>query len=482
MEMSVENLSKMMQSRYKHTSSFLSGIALMIVDSIVIMLCFGASFFIINFIDRGLINFKSFVTYWVYLPAFLAVFYVAKLYPGMMLSPADEVRRFAVAVSCCFIGIAISIEVETDDRGAIGVALLLAIPLASLTLPIGREIARKLFSKFLWWGVPAVVYCEDHQGQIIIDRLIKHPEYGYRPALIIQNTSMDNISEYRGIPVTMPSEQVHETIKKLGIKNAIVIESPSRPITGQPLGELIMNLFRYTIVIPNASMLTIAISVRDFGGILGFASTHNLTKPGNLFLKRLVDLTVLVISSPFVLFIVALTAILIKCTSKGPVFYGHKRIGKNGKSLKTWKFRTMVVDADKRLAEILESSPTARSEWAENQKLENDPRITPFGKFLRKTSMDELPQLWNILLGQMSFVGPRPVTEPDLEKYRGKANFILSVKPGLSGMWQISGRSDTGYEERIMLDSYYIQNWSIWLDSWIILRTVAVVIKGKGAY
>jgi lipopolysaccharide/colanic/teichoic acid biosynthesis glycosyltransferase len=96
--------------------------------------------------------------------------------------------------------------------------------------------------------------------------------------------------------------------------------------------------------------------------------------------------------------------------------------------------------------------------------------------------MDELPQLWNILNGQMSFVGPRPVTEIELEKYRSKANFILSVKPGLSGMWQISGRSDTGYEERIMLDSYYIQNWSIWLDSWIILRTVAVVIKGKGAY
>jgi lipopolysaccharide/colanic/teichoic acid biosynthesis glycosyltransferase len=142
----------------------------------------------------------------------------------------------------------------------------------------------------------------------------------------------------------------------------------------------------------------------------------------------------------------------------------------------------MAADADQQLQKLLASSPKARQEWEENRKLENDPRVTPLGKFLRKTSLDEVPQFWNILTGKMSFVGPRPVTQSELDKYGDKATYLLSVKPGLSGMWQISGRSDTGYEERVKLDSYYIQNWSVWLDIWIIIKTVGVVLNRKGAY
>jgi len=122
------------------------------------------------------------------------------------------------------------------------------------------------------------------------------------------------------------------------------------------------------------------------------------------------------------------------------------------------------------------------AEWEKDRKFTNDPRVTKIGKFLRKTSLDEFPQFFNVLTGEMSFIGPRPVTEEELEKYGEKANLILSVQPGLSGMWQISGRSDTGYEERITLDSYYIKNWSVWLDIWIIIKTVYVALKGKGAY
>lgn len=142
----------------------------------------------------------------------------------------------------------------------------------------------------------------------------------------------------------------------------------------------------------------------------------------------------------------------------------------------------MVVDADKQLEKILAESPEMRAEWEKDRKFTNDPRVTKVGKILRKTSLDEIPQFFNILIGEMSFVGPRPVTRPELAKYGSKADFILLAQPGLSGMWQISGRSDTGYEERITLDSYYIQNWSVWLDIWIIIKTVFVVLKGKGAY
>ena len=226
----------------------------------------------------------------------------------------------------------------------------------------------------------------------------------------------------------------------------------------------------------------VSLSVRNFGDIFGFSASNRLTRPINLFIKRCIDLGLLLLFSPVIIPLMVLIAILVKCTSKGKVFYGHKRIGKNGKQITTWKFRSMVMDADKRLKELLEKNPEMRREWEKHQKLENDPRITPIGKILRKTSLDELPQFFNILLGQMSFVGPRPVTAPEREKYGDTFKYIFSVTPGLSGMWQISGRSSTGYDDRIFLDTFYIQNWSIWLDIWIILQTCVVVITGKGAY
>ena len=142
----------------------------------------------------------------------------------------------------------------------------------------------------------------------------------------------------------------------------------------------------------------------------------------------------------------------------------------------------MYADSQERLRHILETDPKMAEEWERNRKFTDDPRVTKIGKFLRKTSLDEIPQIWNIIKGDMSFVGPRPVTNEELEKYSDAADYVLSVTPGLSGMWQTSGRSDTGYEERISLDSYYIQNWSIWLDIWIIVKTIWIVLVGKGAY
>ena len=245
----------------------------------------------------------------------------------------------------------------------------------------------------------------------------------------------------------------------------------------------IFNYYRYTIYVTQAkNTITTTLQLKDIGGILGFSSTHNLTRKINLVIKRLIDLSIIIISSPFTIPVMLILSIFVKLSSKGPVFYAHKRVGKNGKEIKCWKFRSMYKDSQKMLEEILSTNPEMKKEWEENRKFVNDPRVTKFGKFLRKTSLDELPQLFNILIGNMSFVGPRPVTKEELEKYGENANYILTVTPGLSGMWQISGRSDTGYEERINLDSYYIQNWSIWLDMWIIIKTVWVVLRGKGAY
>lgn len=473
------------KNRYKHTSSFVSGLLLLAIDLLTIMLCIGTSFFIINLINRSLINFRSFVTYWIYLPAFIAVFYAAKLYPGMVLSPAEEIRRFTVSSFFCFMGIAISIIFETDDRGMIAIAMICAIPFASVGLPIARQFGRLIFSKTDVWGVPAAIYVFDNKENIAVDRLIRHPELGYKPAVIINSTITNpGQSLYNDIPEFPPSEEIHGILKKLKVKVAIIIEKGADTLQeNHDLYSSIMRQYRYTVAVPyNQRIRSVYCSVRDINGIIGFSTTRHLTKPNELFLKRMTDIILLLIAAIPTLLVTTIIGFAIKISSPGPIFYGHKRVGKNGKEITVWKFRSMVTNSQEILEKILAEDPVRRVEWEKDRKFKDDPRITKIGKILRNTSLDELPQLWNILKGDMSFVGPRPVTASELEKYGDQASFILSVQPGLSGMWQISGRSDTAYEERINLDSYYIQNWSIWLDLWIITKTIWVVIRGKGAY
>lgn len=474
--MSEKDFLNYFNKKYWKTSSLTSGLILLASDCLMIMLSLGTSFFIVNLINREWITFRSFVNYWIYLPPTIAVFYAAGLYPGISLPPADEIKKLSICSFFVFMGIALSITVETvDDKLPLVAALILTVPVAVILLPSGREIARHIFSKSRWFGVPAVIFSSNNDSDVIVGRLLARPDLGYKPALVISK----NAKEYslcKTVPVCPLTAEIVETVKKTGIKVAVLTDWET------DLGSL-KSFFRYTITVPkNQDISNFTTDARDFGGILGFASTHNLTKRLSLFSKRALDLFMLVISCPLTIPLVLIISLLVKLTSPGPVFYGHKRIGKNGREFKCWKFRSMVTDADKQLEKILAENPQMRAEWEKDRKITNDPRVTKIGKFLRKTSLDEIPQFFNILTGEMSFIGPRPVTLPELTKYGDKTDFILSVKPGLSGMWQISGRSDTGYEERINLDSYYIQNWSFWLDMWIIIKTVYVVLKGKGAY
>jgi Undecaprenyl-phosphate galactose phosphotransferase WbaP len=237
------------------------------------------------------------------------------------------------------------------------------------------------------------------------------------------------------------------------------------------------------VLIPDFSRVSnIWMSVRDFDGVLGFATSHRLKMFWNLALKRFIDLTLVILGGLVILPFLLLIALLVKISSPGPALYGHKRLGLNGKHFKAYKFRSMVMDADKKLQALLDSDPKLKKEWEASHKLKNDPRITLIGKFLRRTSFDEFPQLINILKGEMSLVGPRPVTDPEIEKYGENAHRVLTVRPGLTGLWQVSGRSDTDYAERVSYDLYYLQNWSAWLDLWILYRTMGVMVKGRGAY
>ena len=197
--------------------------------------------------------------------------------------------------------------------------------------------------------------------------------------------------------------------------------------------------------------------------------------------KRMLDVGVSL--ATMLIFMPLLVAIGICIFFSGkPVFFGHERIGLNGKKFKCYKFRSMVPNAEEVLDELLLNDPIAREEWNREFKLKNDPRVTKIGCFIRKTSLDEIPQLWNVLKGEMSLVGPRPITEQELNKYRKSAKYYLRTKPGLTGVWQVSGRSDIEYEVRVGMDRWYANNWSVVSDLTILIKTVVVLIKRKGAY
>lgn len=172
-------------------------------------------------------------------------------------------------------------------------------------------------------------------------------------------------------------------------------------------------------------------------------------------------------------------AIWIYKDSPGPIIFKHMRVGKDGKIFPCYKFRSMCVDAKEKLEELLQNDPEARAEWERDFKLKHDPRITKSGAFLRRTSLDELPQIFNVLKGEMSLVGPRPIIKDEMERYGNHIDDYLMVKPGIAGIWQCSGRSDTTYQERVQMDSWYVRNWSVWLDIMILWKTLEAVFAKR---
>jgi Undecaprenyl-phosphate galactose phosphotransferase WbaP len=197
---------------------------------------------------------------------------------------------------------------------------------------------------------------------------------------------------------------------------------------------------------------------------------------------RVLDISLILLAAPYIILAFLFLAILIKLDSPGPVFYRQTRIGRFGRKFPVYKFRTMVQDADRVLQDYLDKSPELKAEWLATHKLKEDPRVTRLGARLRTWSLDELPQLWNIIIGDMSLVGPRPIVDAEVEKYGKCFELYIQVRPGLTGLWQVSGRNNTTYERRVELDEYYIRNRSLKLDLQILLKTALVVLKKDGAY
>jgi len=250
------------------------------------------------------------------------------------------------------------------------------------------------------------------------------------------------------------------------------------------LRYLALNKYRSVSVIPNIRGIPL------YGTDMSFLFSHemlllrvnnNLAKRSSRILKRIMDvlgsLGIIILLSPVLLYLYFSVK-----KNGGNAIYGHPRIGRNGKIFKCLKFRSMVVNSKEVLDELLRTDPEARAEWEKDFKLKNDPRITKIGAFIRKTSLDELPQLFNVLKGEMSLVGPRPIVADELERYQDDVEYYLMAKPGMTGLWQVSGRNDVDYNTRVYFDSWYVKNWSLWNDIAILFKTVNVVLKKDGAY
>ncbi|MBD3878134.1 MAG: undecaprenyl-phosphate galactose phosphotransferase WbaP [Quinella sp. 1Q5] len=229
-------------------------------------------------------------------------------------------------------------------------------------------------------------------------------------------------------------------------------------------------------------MSSVELSLLFSEKILMLNLRNNLSRPYNRIIKRIFDLTLTIVGGLMISPILLAIALAVAIDNRGHVIFAHRRVGAAGKKFPCYKFQTMIPDAEAKLKEYLAENPEARREWEETFKLTHDPRVTKLGNFLRRTSLDELPQLWNVIRGEMSLVGPRPIVQAEVVRYGKNIREYYMVLPGITGMWQVSGRSDTTYPERVAMDTWYVRNWSVWIDLMYLFKTVKAVFKGKGAY
>lgn len=472
-------------NKHKRLFKLLPTIVIFIIaDFLAVMTSFGAGFFLVNTYNLDIIDFKSFVNYWPYLPVFLVVFYIFRLYPGLSLAHAEELRRFTTSSLLTHAGIILSRMIigKQLKLDAYSVAFILSWLVSIIAFPLSRGVVRKIFQNAPWWGVPVVIFGAGQTGRLMVDRLRKKPWLGYRPVLLLDDDPSLG-SEYSGIPILNGIDLGPRVADECNIDTAIVaMPGINRRQLATIVAEYVRSFRYYTLIPDYIGVTNLWMSVRDFDGVLGLYTVQSLLLPLNHNVKRLIDVTICIVGGILILPLVGILALLIKLDSPGPVFYGHHRLGKEGKIFTAWKFRSMVSNSREVLEKLLDSDPAIRLEWEASHKLHDDPRITRMGRFLRRTSLDELPQIWNVLRGEMSLVGPRPIVEEEVAKYGHHYALFSSVKPGMSGLWQVSGRSETDYEERVALDILYIQSWSLWLDMYILFKTLGVVLGGKGAY
>ena len=286
-------------------------------------------------------------------------------------------------------------------------------------------------------------------------------------------------------PVLGKFNDARKIIRRLKVQT-VIIAAPG--ISKQHLQELINDIqskVKNISFIPDligTPMAGVDASILFSEKILMLNVRNNLARRYNRIFKRIFDLTLTLIGSILILPVLIGITLAVAYENRGRIIFAHKRVGMYGKKFFCYKFQTMIPDAEKKLQDYLKNNPAAQKEWNETFKLTNDPRVTRLGNFLRRTSLDELPQLWNVIRGEMSLVGPRPIVEEEISRYGANIREYYMVLPGITGMWQVSGRSDTTYPERVAMDTWYVRNWSVWIDIMYLFKTVKAVLTSRGAY
>lgn len=319
----------------------------------------------------------------------------------------------------------------------------------------------------------------NEEGQAIAQQFQSNPKAGVKVIGFVDNELKEDIEPHTEIPVV---GNVDSIVRAVDVNHVDEVIIASTALSRRQLLALVQVLHSANISARLSSglyeILTTGLEVHNAGNV-PLLSVNKLRLTGSdVFLKRVLDLAgaigALLVFMPFMVII----SILIKMDSPGPVFYRRRVVGVGGKEFDAFKFRTMCTDADAQLV----TNASLRQQFEQNYKLKDDPRVTNIGRFLRKTSLDELPQLINVALGQMSLVGPRMITSPERSYYGKWSMNLFTVKPGITGLWQVSGRSEVSYSERVRLDMQYIRNYSIWMDLYLLWLTIPAVLKRRGAY
>lgn len=350
-------------------------------------------------------------------------------------------------------------------------------------LPLNRFVARRLLSLGGVWARPAVIFGAGENARQAALALSSEPNMGYALKAFYVPPGMQ-----ADVPANVPQiawPALNEHYASLQDSHCVVaLEASQSDLRDQLVRQLTQHAVRHVAVIPAMRGVPLfGLETTQFFSheVLMLHVRNQLSKPGLRALKRVFDV---VVSGVLLLLLSPLFAYVAHRVSRdgGAPFFGHERVGQGGQKFKCYKFRSMVVNAKEILAHLLATDPVAREEWNKDFKLKKDPRVNAIGHFLRRTSLDELPQLWNVFVGDMSLVGPRPVVQDELARYGEDVSYYLMAKPGMTGLWQVSGRNDVDYDTRVYFDSWYVKNWSLWTDIAIMFKTVGVVFKRDGAY
>ena len=415
----------------------------------------------------------------------LLVYALRKLYPAVGISPVAELRLLATSTTAVVLSLAALTFFARNSQDYSRLHLGLTWLFSLTGVPLGRAATRSLCLRARCWGEPVVVIGDGPQAADLCRVLREHPRLGFSPALRLSTRpNVDGGSA--SLPVIHLDDEWHRRniARQTGIHTAIFVLAE---IPGDVMEGLVRERnggFRRLILVPElAPVPPFGVAPIHLNGVLGLEMQDSLLNKGEQFLKRVLDLVGAVVGILVLSPVLGLIAVLIKLDSPGGVFYRQMRVGRDGKLFPMLKFRTMHRNADQVLTRHLADDPALRVEWDKFQKLRHDPRITRIGGFLRKYSLDELPQLWNVLKGEMSLVGPRPFFPEQRELYGDRGYvYYTCVRPGITGMWQVNGRNHSEFADRPYWDEYYVRNWSLWLDLYILARTVWVVLRREGAY